>query len=87
MYFIQIWEVAKEKGINLEKEFRTMLEFYHDLGMIVHYGSSSTLDYMLRNTVILKPQWLVDMFKKVITVGDMEQQVKITYCSTQIFKI
>ena len=52
-----------------------MLQFYHDLGVIVYYGGLGTLDNTLRNTVILKPQWLVDMFKRIITVRDLEQQV------------
>ncbi len=59
-----------------EDEFKTLLQFYHDLGVIVYYGGSGALDNTLRNTVILKPQWLVDMFKRVITVRDLEQQVE-----------
>lgn len=62
-------------GITLESEFKTLLEFYHDLGVIVYYGKSGMLDSTLRNTVILRPQWLVDMFKRVITYKDMDQQV------------
>ena len=53
-----------------------MLQFYHDLGVIVYYGGLGTLDNTLRNTVILKPQWLVDMFKRIITVRDLEHQVE-----------
>ena len=73
--FLQIREVAKEEGIFAKDEFKTMLQFYHDLGVIVYYGGLGTLDNTLRNTVILKPQWLVDMFKRIITVRDLEQQV------------
>ena len=57
-----------------------MLQFYHDLGVIVYYGGLGTLDNTLRNTVILKPQWLVDMFKRIITVRDLEQQVQSSLC-------
>ncbi|RMX41337.1 hypothetical protein pdam_00021646, partial [Pocillopora damicornis] len=39
-------------------QFHTMLNFYHDLGMIVKH----------RSTVILKAQWLIDLFKKLITI-------------------
>ena len=44
-----------------------MLEFYHDLGMIIYFGGQGLVDQTLRSTAILKPQWLVDMFKRVIT--------------------
>lgn len=77
--FLQIREVAKEEGIFAKDEFKTMLQFYHDLGVIVYYGGLGTLDNTLRNTVILKPQWLVDMFKRIITVRDLEQQVKFHF--------
>ena len=70
-----MWEVSKMAGITLESEFKTLLEFYHDLGVIVYYGGSGTLDTTLRNTVILRPQWLIDMFKRIITYKDMDQQV------------
>ena len=76
---LQIREVAKEEGIFAKDEFRTMLQFYHDLGVIVYYGGLGTLDNTLRNTVILKPQWLVDMFKRIITVRDLEHQVAFHY--------
>ena len=84
--FSQIREVAKEEGIFAKDEFRTMLQFYHDLGVIVYYGGLGALDNTLRNTVILKPQWLVDMFKRIITVRDLEQQVKcsITGCANPL---
>ncbi|XP_074621215.1 uncharacterized protein LOC141879799 isoform X2 [Acropora palmata] len=41
-----------------EKEVTAMLNFYHDLGVIVKYGG----------TVVLQAQWLIDLFKKLITV-------------------
>ena len=72
----QIREVAKEERVILDGELKTMLEFYHDLGVIVHYGGASTLDTTLQNTVILQPQWLVDMFKQVITVQAQPQEVR-----------
>ena len=66
--FLQVTEVAGHLGVSDYKEVMTMLEFYHDLGNIVYYGSGkSAIDNLLRNTVILDPQWLVDMFKHVIS--------------------
>ena len=41
-----------------EKELRTMLNFYHDLGVIVKHG----------HTVVLQAQWLINLFKQLITV-------------------
>ncbi|XP_022809132.1 uncharacterized protein LOC111346088 isoform X2 [Stylophora pistillata] len=41
-----------------DEQFHTMLNFYHDLGIIVKH----------RNTVILRAQWLISLFKKLITI-------------------
>ena len=35
-----------------------MLNFYHDLGVIVKHGQ----------TVVLQAQWLINLFKQLITV-------------------
>ena len=67
--------MAKEAGIVSDSEFETLLGFYHDLGMIIYYGMSGVLDVVLQNTVILKPQWLIDMFKRIITNKVLKQQV------------
>ena len=61
-----------------ESEFKTMLEFYHDLGVIVYYGGVATLDMLLRSTVILKPQWLIDTFQKILTATQPHPQVSIS---------
>ena len=47
------------------KEMETMLDFYHDLGIIVKH----------RNTVILQSQWLIDIFRKLITVAHFNDMV------------
>ena len=41
-----------------ENEFDTMLQFYHDLGIIVKH----------QETVILNAQWLIDLFRQLITI-------------------
>ena len=46
-------------------QFHTMLNFYHDLGMIVKH----------RSTVILKAQWLINLFKKLITIPAFKKAV------------
>ena len=48
-----------------DDQFHTMLTFYHDLGMIIKH----------RNTVILKVQWLIDLFKKLITIPPFDKAV------------
>ena len=68
-------QVACEEGISSESEFRTLLDFYHDLGVIIYYGIKKTFDNLLTNIVILKPQWLVDMFQRIMTGKDSDSQV------------
>ncbi|XP_022800778.1 uncharacterized protein LOC111338545 [Stylophora pistillata] len=46
-----------------DEQFHTMLNFYQDLGMIVRH----------RNTVILKAQWLISLFKKLITIPPFKE--------------
>ena len=63
---LQMQEVAKIEGIEAS-QLKTVLEFYHDLGVLIYYGGSGTLDRTLRNTVIVNPQWLVDMIQRLVT--------------------
>ncbi|XP_071952913.1 uncharacterized protein [Antedon mediterranea] len=58
----------------IEEDLHSMLHFYHDLGVIIYYGQSGAVDESLRNTIILKPQWLIDVFKGVITTKDIDGQ-------------
>lgn len=48
-----------------EDELSTMLNFYHDLGVIVKHG----------RTVVLQTQWLIDLFKQLITVRPFGEMV------------
>ena len=48
-----------------DEQFLTMLNFYHDIGMIVKH----------RSTVILKAQWLISLFKKLITIPPFKKAV------------
>ena len=62
----QVKEIARQKCfITCGSELTTVLNFYHDLGVITHYG----------NTVVLKTQWLIDLLKKLITVRPYHEQV------------
>ena len=46
-----------------------MLNFYHDLGKIVKHGS----------TVVLRAEWLIDLFKQLITIPPFEYMVRSGY--------
>ncbi|XP_067041874.1 uncharacterized protein [Acropora muricata] len=46
-----------------EEEVTAMLNFYHDLGEIVKHG----------RTVVLQAQWLIDLFKQLITVRPFDE--------------
>ena len=51
-------------GISIEEQFLTMLNLLHDQRVLIHFDDTPELDKI----VILDPQWLVDVFKKVITI-------------------
>ncbi|EDO30091.1 predicted protein [Nematostella vectensis] len=62
VYFLQLSEVRRiaqyECFIADDVEFNTMLNFFHDLRVIVKHAG----------TVVLQSQWLVNLFKKLITI-------------------
>lgn len=51
--------------IDDEDQFHAMLNFYHNLGMIVKH----------RSTVILKAEWLIQLFKMLITIPPFDKAV------------
>ena len=63
----QLQKYAKEVCfIEDEDQFYAMLNFYHNLGMIVKH----------RDTVILKAQWLIELFKMLITIPPFKKAVR-----------
>ena len=50
--------------IRNDQEFLTLLNFLHDRGILIHFGDTPES----KKLVVLDPQWLIDVFKKVITV-------------------
>ena len=50
--------------IHDHQEFVTVLDFLHDQRMIIHFDHTVELNKL----VVLDPQWLIDVFKTVITV-------------------
>lgn len=49
-----------------DDQFNTMLNFYHNLGLVVKH----------RSTVVLKAQWLIDLFKQLITIPHFDKVVR-----------
>ena len=60
----KIQELASGFGISKE-EVRYFLQFHHAMGDFVHYQ-----DEALKDLIITDPQWLVDMFKDLITADE-----------------
>ena len=50
--------------IHDDQEFVTVLDFLHDQRIIIHFDDTDELNKL----VVLDPQWLIDVFKKIITV-------------------
>ncbi|XP_068734582.1 uncharacterized protein [Montipora capricornis] len=50
--------------IHDNQEFVTLLNFLHDQRILIHFDDTPELNKL----VVLDPQWLIDVFKKVITV-------------------
>ena len=57
----------KDCLIDDDDEFQTMLNFYHDLGLIIKHRST---------VVVLEAKWLMDLFKKLITVPRFDKAVR-----------
>ena len=59
-------EVCK---IQDHQEFVTVLDFLHDQRILIHFDDTVELNKL----VVLDPQWLIDVFKAVITVKPFHQ--------------
>ena len=59
LLFVDLEKIVHEVCfIDERDEIRAMLDFYHDLGVIIKHG----------DTIVLQTQWLIDLFRKLITV-------------------
>ena len=78
MYYLNLEQlqdiIQKVCFIEDEDELATMLDFYHDLGMIVRH----------RNTVVLRAQWLIEVFRQLITIRSFNEMVSETYSSPHL---
>ncbi|CAF0968340.1 unnamed protein product [Adineta steineri] len=68
----QICEIARTQDICSSDELKTLLDFYHDLGVIVYFGN--TQDMFLKNTLILRPQKLIQLIKRLVCNNNEENE-------------
>jgi len=68
----QICEIARTQNICSSDELKTLLDFYHDLGVIVYFGNSQ--DMFLKNTLILRPHKLIELIKKFVSNPSADNQ-------------
>jgi len=57
-----VQRIAKDVEISTHKEFELALSLLHDRGMLIHLTATE----ILKNIVIINPQWLIDSLTKVI---------------------
>ena len=62
-------------ALGIDEDLQTMLTFYHDLGRIIYFGSLSKDKSALNDIVVLDPQWLVEIFKRVIRLTKPKEMV------------
>ncbi|XP_068743817.1 uncharacterized protein [Montipora capricornis] len=73
IYFEHAKRIASEVcHIHDQQEFLTLLDFLHDQRILMHFDDTPELSKL----VVLDPQWLIDVFKKVITVERYNHQEK-----------
>ena len=66
-------EVAREVcDVSDEEEFRTLLNFLHDQRVLIHFDDTLELSKM----VVLDTQWLINVFKEVITIRPFDSKEK-----------
>ena len=53
-----------------------MVDFYHDLGIIIKHCS----------TVIVSAEWLIDLFKQLIIIPPFDETVRSEIRSLSVFK-
>jgi len=58
MPLAEVEKLAKECGIKNEEELLAFLTFHHNLGDLIYLDEDR-----LRDTVILSPQWLGNVFR------------------------
>ena len=63
-------------------QFHTLLNFLHDQRILIHFADTPELNRL----VVLDPQWLIDVFKEVITIRPYhgkEKEFKKLWCKLE----
>ena len=74
---LKVRQMATEVGISSDQGVATMLQFYHDLGIIIYNPEPGVLDAALQNMVILRPHWLVEVFMRITVANHEDSEVSI----------
>ena len=76
-------QIASEQcNVVEEKQFQTLLDFLHDQRIVIHFDDTPELNKL----VVLDPQRLIDVFKKVITItpyDGKEKEFKELWCKLE----
>jgi hypothetical protein len=70
-----LWEVALANGVTEQADFDGLVDFFNGIGIIKRCHSRSMSLKHCEDVIILKPQWLVNVFSAVITrhkLGDTD---------------
>ena len=65
-----------------DDQFHTLLNFLHDQRILIHFADTPELNRL----VVLDPQWLIDVFKEVITIRayhGKEKEFKKLWCKLE----
>ena len=65
-------DIAKSCDIVDDVEFETVMNYLHDLRILIHFDDTPALNEL----VVLDMQWLIDVFKNVITVKRYNRKEK-----------
>jgi small GTP-binding protein len=74
MPYEEYLECCKKYDIG-EKEARTLSRYLHDLGIVLHFQD----DPLLKDTIILKPEWGTDAVYKVLDARKVQERNGILY--------
>lgn len=67
-------QLCQKAGIE-ESEAKTLSRYLHDLGIILHFQK----DILLKDTIILKPEWGTDAVYKVLDARTVQERSGILY--------
>ena len=65
--------------IENDEELQTILSYFHDLGVLVHFSDGH--DPVLRQTVIIDPVWLFDVFTRILNPKESNVRYEYTVIS------